>query len=90
MRHLINKDLNSLAVWYDRWGMSFNAAKCEVMRILRKKAVLQKIYNIKGQALPEVNKARYLGVIISNNLQWSAHVSAITKKANSTLGFPPM
>ena len=40
-----------------------------------------------GEALQEVNKARYLGVIISNDLQWSAHVSAITKKANSTLGF---
>jgi len=67
--------------------MSFNATKSEVMHISRKKTVLQKLYTIKGQALREVNKARYLGVIISDDLQWSAHVSTITKKANSTLGF---
>jgi len=57
------------------------------MQISRKKAVLQKIYNIKGQALQEVNKARYLGVIISNDLYWSAHVSAITKKATAFSAF---
>jgi len=67
--------------------MSFNAAKCEVVQISRKKTVLQKIYTTKGQALQEVNKARYLGVIISNDLQSSTHVSTITKKANSSPGF---
>jgi len=61
-QQVLQKDLESLAVWRDRWGMSFNAEKCEVMQISRKKAVLQKIYTIKGQALQEVNKARYLGV----------------------------
>jgi len=83
----LQKDLDSLAVWCNRCGMSFNAAKCEVMRMSRKKAVLRKIYTINEQAVQEVNKARYLGVIISSNLQWSAHVSTTTKKANSTLGF---
>jgi len=39
-QHALQKDLDSLAVWCDRWGMSFNAAKCEVMRISRKKTVL--------------------------------------------------
>ena len=57
------------------------------MRISRRKAVLQKLYTINGQALQEVNKATYLAVIISNDLQWSGHVSTITKNANHTLGF---
>jgi len=86
-QHALQKDLDLLAVWCDSWCMSFNAAKCEVKRISRKKTILQKIYTIKGQALQEVNKARYLGVVISNDVQWSTHVSTITKKANSTLGF---
>ena len=83
----LQKDLDTLALWCDCWCMSFNAAKCEVMRISRKRAFLQKLYTINGQALQEVNKATYLAVIISNDLQWSGHVSTITKNANHTLGF---
>ena len=29
----------------------------------------------------------YLGITISNDLQWKTHINNITKKANSTLGF---
>ena len=79
-QHALQKDLDSC----DRWGMSVNAAKCEVMRTLRKKAVLQK--NIYHQRTSYARN-QGLGVIISSNLQWSAHVSTITKKANSTLCF---
>jgi len=78
------------ASWFVRElssNLSFNAAKCEVVRISRKKTVLQKINTIKGQALQEVDKARYLGVIISNDLQLSTQVSTITKNANSTVAF---
>ena len=83
----LQNDLDSLTEWCSTWGMRFNANKCEVMRIARTRNPLRKMYTISGQILKEVAKAKYLGVAISDDLQWSGHVSAITKKANSTLAF---
>ena len=34
-----------------------------------------------------VSAAKYLGVIISEDLKWTNHINNITKKANQTLGF---
>ena len=36
--------------------------------------------------LQHVSEARYLGVLLSDDLQWSKHVQHITAKANSMLG----
>ena len=35
----------------------------------------------------QVSSVKYLGITISEKLQWSEHVSNATNKANSTLGF---
>ena len=73
--------------WWSKWGIKFNASKCEVMRIARTKNPLEWMYTISGKILKEVDKAKYLGDTVSNSLQWSGHVSSITKKVNSTLAF---
>jgi len=39
-----------------------------------------------GVVLQHVSKARYMGVLLSDDLQWSKHVQHITGKANSMLG----
>ncbi|XP_072043590.1 uncharacterized protein [Amphiura filiformis] len=44
-------------------------------------------YTIHGSALRTVDEAKYLGVTIHRNLSWKPHVSNISKKSNSTLGF---
>ena len=45
------------------------------------------MYTISGQILQEVSSARYLGVNITNKLDWSKHVALTTKKSNGTLAF---
>ena len=37
--------------------------------------------------LEEVNCAKYLGINIAQDLDWSQHVSAISHRGNATLGF---
>jgi hypothetical protein len=37
--------------------------------------------------LESVDKAKYLGVTISEDLKWESHISNICGKANKTLGF---
>ena len=44
-------------------------------------------YTLCGQVLSVVEEAKYLGVLISDYLSWSPHISSITGKAASTLGF---
>ena len=40
-----------------------------------------------GQVLEEVMDAKYLGVTLSNDLEWSKHIATMTNKANPKLLF---
>ena len=81
-------DLQSLQVWEEKWLMSFNPDKCEVIRITNKrKNIFDAQYSIHGTSLRTVDEAKYLGVTIQSNLNWKPHINNISKKANSTLGF---
>ena len=44
-------------------------------------------YTLKGETLENVSSTPYLGVCLSETLEWEAHINKITSKANSTLGF---
>ena len=44
-------------------------------------------YSLTGQILEEVMNAKYLGVTLSNDLEWSKHIATMTNKANSKLSF---
>ena len=83
----MQRDLDSLVEWSNKWGMKFNAKKCESIRMCRKRNPLTRMYTISGQILQEVSSARYLGVNITNKLDWSKHVASTTKKSNGTLAF---
>ena len=83
----LQRDLTALDNWAKRWGMRFNPAKCNIMRISRSKQVITKLYELCGVILEEVVTAKYLGVTISNNLEWSKHIAIVTKKASNTLSF---
>ena len=44
-------------------------------------------YTLKGETLANVSSTPYLGVCLSETLEWEANINKITSKANSTLGF---
>jgi hypothetical protein len=83
----LQEDLNKLAEWEKKWGMSFHPEKCSVLRIHRKRQPIEFDYSLKGCKLSTEEHSKYLGVYISQNLSWNHHIDTITKKANSTLGF---
>ena len=80
----LQEDLNNLHCWATRWGMNFNPSKCHIMQIARAKPMM-KLYEMCGVILASVDRAKYLGVTVSKNLQWHDQVGTVTKKANSTL-----
>jgi hypothetical protein len=80
----LQKDLENLEKWAENWGMRFNATKCYIMSIKKK---THKFYQLGGHILEQVDSNPYLGLQISEDLKWSTHISNITKKANSIIGF---
>ena len=83
----LQKDLNLLENWGNTWGMRFNAAKCNIMRVSRTRDPKLFNYSLTGQVLEEVMDAKYLGVTLSNDLEWSKHIATMTNRANSKLSF---
>ena len=67
------------------WGMRFNAAKCNIMRVSRTCDPKLFNYSLTGQVPEEVMDAKYLGITLSNVLEWSKHLATMTNKANSKL-----
>ena len=79
---------SDLQAWPDKWGMNFNPSKCVVLRVTRPRSKsLTFDYILKGQPLVQVPSTPYLGVCLSETLEWGDHVNKIYSKANSTLGF---
>ncbi|KAK3096098.1 hypothetical protein FSP39_023212 [Pinctada imbricata] len=83
----LQKDLVSLQQWEEKWMMTFNPDKCEVLRICRKRTPLHMDYAIHNQVLNITDSAKYLGLNIHKSLGWDTHIDKITKKANSTMAF---
>ena len=67
--------------------MEFNADKCEVIRISKKKNNIIYPYKLHNTELKTTNNAKYLGVTLSNDFKFSTHIDNVSSKANNTLKF---
>jgi heme oxygenase len=83
----LQEDLDKLAQWGKDWHMQFHPAKCTVLTVTNKRNPIVAEYTIRGQLLAAVTSAKYLGVTITDKVNWSQHIDSITNKANRTLGF---
>ncbi len=52
-----------------------------------KKKKFTKFYALCGCILSQVSHSKYLGVTLSEDLQWNQHVSSVTARVSQTLGF---
>ena len=80
----LQNDLNNLQLWAENWGMRFNASKCYILSLQSKSNFF---YNLCNTILKTVPTNPYLGILLSEDMKWSAHIDKISKKANTTLGF---
>ena len=53
----------------------------------RPEVVTFDVYTLHQQRLEQVQSAKYLGITISDDLDWGQHISEISSKATKTLGF---
>ena len=80
----MQQDLDSLYQWSISNHMSFHQSKSTVLRIPSNG--LSPIYHLNGNAIPTTNLFKDLGVLVSSDLSWSAHIHMIVSRAYKMLG----
>ena len=84
----LQKDLDTLTEWQNKWQMEFNASKCYVLRVTHAtKNTQQFSYSLNNTILQETKSHTHLGVDLSHDFKWNSHINRIAAKANKTLGF---
>jgi len=83
----LQADLDKLAVWKEKWKMSFHPDKCQILTISKKRSPISHNYTLHGHTLEHVTSAKYLGCTLNNHLDWGQHIQNICNKANRTISF---
>lgn len=83
----LNEDLQRVAQWASRNGLSINPqkSKCILIRGRLQKIATSPIVRIGNQQIEIVTKAKNLGLIINSTLTWSDHIVAACGKTFSML-----
>ena len=66
----LQQDLNTVFAWADKWQMSFNASKCQLLTITCKTKPKLHNYTVSNQLIEKTYDRKYLGVTISSDLTW--------------------
>jgi len=84
----LQQDLDQFAAWERTWLMSFNASKCQLLRITKKRSPIQYDYTLHGHVLEQVSTAKkYLCLNLHEQLFWNFHTDATPKKTNKSRSF---
>jgi hypothetical protein len=85
--YMVNKDLESLNQWSKKWLVKFSPPKTEELIISRKrKKPVHPRLMMNGTTIKRVLSHKHLGVTISCDLSWKAHIDDIADKATRRLG----
>ena len=87
----LQKQLKRIGRWAERWEMSFGTQKCGVMKVQRDPSVLQQIvppvggWRLHGEDIPVVNQYKYLGMVLSHDLDINVIVDDRLAKTKRSL-----
>jgi len=80
----MQKALDAIYQWSQKWKMPFNVAKCKVMHTGKRNK--QASYSMGGQNLGTTELEKDIGVMVTPNLKPAAHVAKAVKTATTVLG----
>ena len=83
----LERDLNLLAEWEEKWCMKFHPNKCQTLTVTRKRVKAEREYHLRDHTLERTQETDYLGLAIQSNLNWDTQISRVIAKANKSLGF---
>ena len=83
----VNKDLSAIAEWLKANKLSLNVKKTHYMIFHgKRKPNFHLTLRIDGESINEVDKTKFLGVIIDNKLTWKSHITHICGKVARGIG----
>ena len=88
----LQRDLDKLPVWSDKWLLRFHPEKCSVLKLGSKKSDAtykmkeEKNGETKDVTLAKSDLERDLGVWVDSKLTFKEHVNIVTEKADDVLG----
>jgi len=80
----LQRDINNIMEWSNKWQMKFNTTKCKVVHIGTKNPNHQ--YTMDENPLQSSQGEKDLGVTINQDLSFDTHIANAVKKANQILG----
>jgi len=83
---MLQKDLDIVCEWADRWQMEFNMSKCKTMQYGRKNTAIEPRYYMYGEPLEEVSSEKDLGIVFISDMKVALHCRDSYSKANRILG----
>ncbi|XP_065672152.1 uncharacterized protein LOC136089977 [Hydra vulgaris] len=81
---LVQRDLNIIEDWSEKWLIKLNESKCVVMQYGKNNINFNYIVN--GSKINNSTHERDLGVNFDTSLKWKKHIVACSSKANAIMG----
>ncbi len=82
-RQKLQQALDILCEWADKWGMSFNVAKCKIMHVGRNNPGYA--YFMNGTQVATTDEERDIGVVISKSLKPASQCNIAAGRATTVL-----
>ena len=85
LEQLFNKELEVLTTWFNTNLLSLNIKKTSYIIFSNRKKPSINIM-LSGTSIKIVDDTKFLGVIISSNLNWNKHIDVVLNKISKTTG----
>ena len=83
----MNNQLINISNWFTSNKLTLNVDKTQVMMFSRRTTPIPNTHvELRGQAIANVSKAKFLGVIVDEKLNWKDHVSFVASKLSKSCG----
>ena len=83
---LLQHDADTISSLIHASGLAINPSKCSLLIISRKRFKPSVSLRIDSINIPLVDTVKYLGVTISSDLKWNAHIASTCKSTKQKLG----
>jgi hypothetical protein len=85
LKHIIAYDCNEMDIWSNKWLMSFNTDKTEIM-IFSNRSVPENVdLSFNGKSVPITTSHKHLGVTFNNDAKWNTHLDNIKSSVSKYL-----
>ena len=77
----LQRSVDATSTWLSEWKLAVNVDKTVSMEFTRRPFSSDFAINLNGNTLKKVRMQRHLGLVLTSDLRWTAHVNQVLSKA---------